>query len=125
MVTDELQQLLDEAAGLMGWVFVFLVDREIGPLGWQDPKGLMAHCQHPIEPTLDSILAAFEEALPGWRFQLKSRGDGQFIWILAMGTPGYDSKVFSVACTGHTAAAWRLDLARLLVAALRAKGWQA
>ncbi len=29
----------DELAGLLGWRFV--MDREIGPIGWQDPNGLI------------------------------------------------------------------------------------
>ena len=122
-MASELQQLLDEAAGLMGWVFVFLVDREIGPLGWQDPKGLMAHCQHPIEPTLDSILAAFEEALPGWEIE-RTLKYTSYWW--AAYSPEWDGEEYPTEnVSGHTVAAWRLDLARLLVAALRAKGGKA
>lgn len=111
-MASELQSLLDEAAGLMGWTQI-----TCGIWVKLDQAGTANNVHaHPVLPTLDSILAAFEESLPWWR--IRRNYDGA---LAATYVTNPAQRVF-VKGTGHTVAAWRLDLARLLVAALRAKG---
>lgn len=113
-------EVRDRLAELEGWTFV--VDREIGPIGWYDKDGRVAFVAHPIPDDLTTCAAMWDKYAGehGWRYSRFADVDGSdnHTW------QAYDKVWNSVAVplSGHDAASELRDRWALLGEVLKARG---
>ncbi len=103
--TMTVQEAMDFAAVAKG--YHFSMDREIGPIGWVDPDGVLCE-DHPFRPTLDSAAAAMPER---WCFSLERYETGYTIsahsWDMTKTVPTFEADT-------ELLARWRLVVACMM-----------